>query len=226
MLAAGGGTRLGGGKLLLPWRGSPLIAHLARTVNRAFGLHSLTVVLGHDADAVRDATARSMPTPTLPVRFVHNRNWSEGLSTSLRHGLESVLAAPDSERIGGVLFLLADQPLVSVKTLNALVLAHGEACARNPDHPATAPMCRGRRGNPVILGRRLFPAVMTLEGDIGARRILEDLGDELLRLPVDDPGILHDVDTPQAYEALCDAIADAETPAEIAPEGISQSKKN
>ena len=124
------------------------------------------------------------------------------MSASLRCGLEGLDAGEDAEKVRGVMFLLADQPLVTTRTLDTLLQAHTDAWEENPEHPATAPVYQGRRGNPVIISRNLFPAVMALRGDIGARHILESLGHGLLRVPVDDPGILHDVDTPEAYEAL------------------------
>ena len=203
LLAAGGGSRLGGGKLLLPWQGRPLIAHLVDAVAQTPALLSLTVVLGYDADAVRAEVERRVPELPMPVQFTLNAGWREGLSTSLRCGLAGALAAPGGQTAGGVLFLLGDQPLVTARTLAALVRAHGEARARNSNHPATAPTYHGLRGNPVILSPCLFPALMALRGDTGGRGILQALGDNLLLVPVDDPGVLHDVDTPEAYEALC-----------------------
>lgn len=206
LLAAGGGARLGGGKLLLPWRGRPLIAHQFHTVSRATGLLSLTVVLGHDAVAVRravsEAVSGAVPAPPFPVQCMLNQRWREGMSASLRCGLESLLAGAGAETVRAVMFLLADQPLVTTRTLNNLIQAHTAAWAKNPEHSATAPVYLGRRGNPVILSRNLFPDIMAMQGDTGARHILEKLGGNLLRVPVDDPGVLHDVDTPEAYAAL------------------------
>ena len=64
------------------------------------------------------------------------------------------------------------------------------------------PVHAGRRGNPVILARSLFPDILALRGDIGARAILTDLGDRLLTVPVDDSGVLRDIDTPADYDDL------------------------
>ena len=202
LLAAGGGSRLGGGKLLLPWRGLPLIAHLLRTLGQTHGLDSLTIVLGHRADAVREALTDSLAGFPVPVEFTRNRNWRKGLGASLAVGLKHALAAPGGGAVNSALFLLGDQPLVTADTLNALIRAHAEALARTPGHPATVPVYRGQRGNPVILSQRLFPRLMTLSGDAGARHILRELDAELLRVAVDDPGVAHDVDTPEAYAAL------------------------
>ena len=202
LLAAGGGSRLGGGKLLLPWRGEPLIAHIPRVLRQAEGLASLTVVLGHGADAVREALLPHVARLPVPVELTLNPAWREGLSTSLILGLTRALAMPGGGAARAALFLLGDQPLVTPATVNALIRAHHAALAADPDHPATVPVYRGERGNPVILSRRLFPSLMALSGDTGARRILRGLGPEVLRVEVEDPGVVHDVDTPEAYKAL------------------------
>jgi Uncharacterized MobA-related protein len=202
VLAAGGGSRLGGGKLLLPWQGLPLIAQAPRILRQTERLASVTVVLGHDADAVREALLPHTAQLPVPVAFTPNPAWREGLSTSLILGLGHALAAPNGGTVRAALFLLGDQPLVTTETVNTLIRAHHRACEADPDHPATVPVYRGERGNPVILSRRLFPSLMTLSGDTGARRILAGLGDAVLRIEVNDPGVTRDVDTPEAYAAL------------------------
>jgi molybdenum cofactor cytidylyltransferase len=203
VLAAGGGTRLGGGKLLLPWRGRPLIVHALEKLVGMPDLLSVTFVLGHQAPALRRVLEDAFPPDApFPLRVAHNPRWEEGLGASLRCGVRAVLDAPEAERPGSVLVLLGDLPLVKEETLRLLRDAHNEACAGNPEHAATAPAYRGKRGNPVILSRRLFPSLFDLCGDAGARALLPSLGEDLLLLPVDDQGILLDVDSPEDYAAL------------------------
>lgn len=202
LLAAGGGVRLGGGKLLLPWRGEPLIARPLCAAAETPGLHSLTVVLGHNAEAVGEAVAVRASAFSVPVHCTRNHTWWEGLGASLRLGLEHALATPGGGDIQAVIVLLGDQPLVTAHTLCALVRAHTETLAANPALAATVPVHQGQRGNPVIISRRLFPALLSLRGDVGARHILREFDAEILRVPVDDVGVLHDVDTPEAYAAL------------------------
>lgn len=202
ILAAGGGTRLGGGKLLLPWRGKPILAHVAETAARCKGLTALLLVLGHGAPDLRNALGAWIDESPLPVGVIENPDWEAGQSTSLRCGLEAAVRLRDNREPSGIMVLLGDQPAILAETLDLLVAAHGEALARNPDHPATAPLYRGERGNPVILSQRLFPAVRELTGDIGARHILRSLGSDLLLVPVEDSGVLRDVDTQEAYRRL------------------------
>lgn len=206
VLAAGGGSRLGGGKLLLPWRGKPLILHAVETAMRTPGLLSVTVVVGHEACAMRQAIESGLSGRIPRPRIVENARWREGQSASLGFGLESILASLEGDAVKGVLVMLGDQPFVKTETLTRLIGAHAEARGRDPEHPATAPVYRGGRGNPVILSRALFPGVMTLAGDVGARNLLAALGDRLLLVEVEDPGVVHDVDTPEEYANSSESI--------------------
>lgn len=194
VLAAGRGSRLGGGKLLLPWQGRPIILHVLETLGRIPLFTSITVVLGYKANAMQRAIA-ALPKGPAPLYPVENPHWHEGQSASLRAGLEAVAAGqpgPDC-----VLVALGDQPLVQSATIEALLAAH--ACRRPL---ATAPQYRGQRGNPVIFSRSLFPRMLEIRGDKGARDLLAALGEGLLPLPVDDPGVVFDVDTQEAYQTL------------------------
>lgn len=184
VLAAGGGSRLGGGKLLLPWRGKPIIRHV---VDTALTLTpEVAVVVGHDAERVRGALPES-------VSIIENPDWRQGQSASLRRGIEAV---PQDRP---VMVMLGDQPRVKPETLAGLAKAH------SADAPATAPEYAGNRGNPVILGPELFAPVLALTGDQGARSILARLGDRLRLVPVDDAGVLWDVDSPDDYQELTDS---------------------
>lgn len=203
LLAAGLGSRLGGGKLLLPYKGKPLLAHSLAAVLSAGGLARLVLVLGNDAAPVAEALSACCPQfPPAGTEIVINPHPELGLSESLRLGLSALIGRPGTPGPQSVAVFLGDQPLLRPETLRLLYAAHKRALGKNPKHPATAPEYRGRRGNPVILSRILLPGLLRLEGDAGARHILNDLGPRLLLLPVDDPGVVHDVDTPEAYEEL------------------------
>lgn len=201
LLAAGGGTRLGGGKLLLPWRDKPILFHTLDTILAMRETHPITVVLGHEAERVAQAIEEAFGASP-PFRIVENTAWREGMSTSLRLGFSKILERSASGAIAGVMIVLGDQPLVRTETLDSLAMKHAEARASNPTHPATAPAHAGRRGNPVVLSPPLYPKIRELTGDIGARNILAGLGDSLLTVPVDDPGIVNDIDTRSEYDAL------------------------
>jgi molybdenum cofactor cytidylyltransferase len=181
VLAAGSGVRFGGGKLLAPWRGAPLL-HGALAVARVAPVASVTVVTGADADPVADCVAAFDPT----IRLVHAADHGEGMAASLRAGVAAL--PPDA---AGVIVFLGDMPRVPAATPAAL------AAALRDGAMAAAPEFKGRRGNPVGLGRDLFAAVAALTGDQGARRILDGLGRALQRIEASDDGVLFDVDRPE-----------------------------
>ncbi|MDR0816619.1 MAG: nucleotidyltransferase family protein [Desulfovibrio sp.] len=203
ILAAGAGTRLGRGKLLLPWRGKPLIAHALEKILNAPDMQFAVVVTGYQAPALRRTLKSAFPHDApFPLRVAHNPDWQEGQSTSLQCGIRALLDMPGADLVRGVLILLGDMPLVREETLRLLCDAHGEAYARNKHHAATVPAYQGQRGNPVILSPLLFPALFTLRGDAGARTLLPSLGENLLHLPVSDEGVIRDIDSPEDYTAL------------------------
>ena len=179
LLAAGTGSRFGGGKLLAPYDGGRLL-HGALAAAFAAPVRGVTVVTGADADAVA-AVARALH-PT--VRVVEARDYAQGMGASLRAGIASL--PEDAE---GAFIFLGDMPRVphDLAGLLAMALAQGA--------PAAAPVFDGRRGNPVLLGAALFPQLLTLSGDVGARDVLRDLeGLALIEAP--DDGVLFDVDRP------------------------------
>lgn len=186
VLAAGGASRYGITKQLLPWRGEALVRHVTRTALEA-GLAPVVMVAGAQADQIRQALA------DLPVRLVENPAWAAGQSSSLQAGLKAL--PPET---GAAVFLLADQPQIPAALVDALLEQHARTLA-----PLVAPRIGGRRANPVLIDRMVFPALHQLSGDTGARPLFADPD----RFPVtwvewDDPGLLLDVDTPEDYRRL------------------------
>jgi len=203
VLAAGVGTRLGGGKSLLPWQDSPLIVHVVEKTLRMPNLLSVTVVLGHQAEKLQRCLETAFPAVSAsPLRIVHNLRWEEGLSASLQCGINALLDSSEAACLRNILVLLGDLPLVREDTLALLCESHHRACAGNPQHAATIPTYLGKRGNPVVLSRLIFPLLFTIKGDTGARSLLATLAENALFLPVDDQGILLDIDSPEDYAAL------------------------
>lgn len=188
LLAAGRGTRFGASpKLLTSLDGKPLVRHAAETALAA-DLGPVVAVLGHAGEGVRAALAG------LPLTLVENPDYVEGLSTSLRAGLN---ALPTT--IAASLVLLGDMPRITPGLLVRLAEAfRGAEVAPS----AVVPVRDGRRGNPVLLNRRLLAdGLAGLTGDRGAGPLLARR-DDVLELPVEDPGILVDVDTPAALAGL------------------------
>lgn len=186
VLAAGRSARMGArNKLLLQHRGVPLLRHALDTLAAA-GLDDVVVVTGHEAAAV-EAAVRDRA-----VRVVHNTAYAEGMASSIRCGVAA--AAPPHR----VLLVLGDMPSVRPATLRRLLAAHAEA----PAPAIVQPRHAGRPGHPVLFDAAFRAELLALAGDVGARAVLQAHPGALVRVEVDDPGVLLDVDTPSAYAAL------------------------
>ncbi|THD58122.1 NTP transferase domain-containing protein [Phenylobacterium sp.] len=185
VLAAGSGTRYGGGKLLAPWRGGVLLdgalaAACAAPVDKVY------VTWGADPAVLAATTAFAVRAPKGErLVLVHAPRYDEGLSASLAAG---VAAAP--AEIDGVFVFLGDMPRIPV----GLTARMAQALAAGADAVATE--FEGRRGHPVLFGRRLLPQLTTLKGDRGAGELLSGLGEALKLIPAPDDGVLYDVDRP------------------------------
>lgn len=184
ILAAGRSRRMGRPKQLLRYRGRTFLQH-ALDCAREADLDRLILVLGHEADAILEKT------DVRGVEVVVNRDYGLGQSTSVIRGLDAAGACD------GVLFQLGDQPLVESDTLNRII-----GCFRKEGPGAVVPVYQGTRGNPALLGTCFFHQIRTLRGDTGPRRILRDDPDRVRLLPVEDEGIVRDIDTPEEWARL------------------------
>ena len=190
LLAAGQSRRMGSNKLLAEIDGVPMVA---RTAQRLLSSHArpIVAVLGNQADAVDAALGR------LPVERVRNPAFAEGLSTSLKRGVQAL--PPDTD---GVIVCLGDMPLVSGRDLDRLVAAFNPLEGR----AIIVPTRRGKRGNPVLWARRFFPEMAGLAGDVGAKHLIGEHAELVTEVEMDSDGVLVDVDTPDALAALRDKV--------------------
>ena len=175
-----------GHKLLLPVNGRPMIATVVDQVLAA-DFRPLVVVTGFNGHAIIKALEG------LSVQVVANRRWRQWLATSLKCGLKALPAETT-----GALFVLADMPLVDVKTLVEL----RELFTQQGCDAIVYPAHQGRQGNPVLFPRRFFSEIMALKGDRGAQGVLRRHSADSIALPVDSRTVLVDFDTDQDYAAL------------------------
>lgn len=202
VLAAGFSRRFGESKLLLPLPerlgSGPLIA---RALNAALdgGLDPVLVVLRPD-EPDGDPNLRAVVAGHDPrLRLIDAPLAGLGQAESLKAGVRALMAHEvASGPLAGAAILLGDQPLVDADLVQRLCTAFAQAPSM-----AVAPAINGVRGHPVILPRRAFAAVLALQGDVGARDLLEGHG--LRLLAVNDTAPVVDVDTREAYAALCAA---------------------
>jgi CTP:molybdopterin cytidylyltransferase MocA len=182
VLAAGAGSRFGGGKLLAILDGRPVLQHVLDAIAAA-GIEATTVVLGADARAVERAVAWR------GERRIVNPRPADGLSSSLRLGIRDAAASeppPDA-----LLVALGDQPRLRPEVVRALV----EALASDASRPIAVPAYADDRGrNPVLLGRAAWRLADDAVGDRGLGPLLAAEPALVAAVPV--PGDNPDVDTP------------------------------
>jgi molybdenum cofactor cytidylyltransferase len=170
VLAAGEGKRFGGTKQLELVSGKPLVQYAIDAAD-AGGVGEIVVVLGHDAERVREAL--DLPRT---ARTVLNERYPEGQSTSLATGLDALDESSDAAVV-----LLADQPGITAEDVRALARMY--ALRRSP-----IVRLRFRDGpGPALLSREIWHAVLELEGDTGARALIEEHPELVEEVHVDEP---------------------------------------
>jgi molybdenum cofactor cytidylyltransferase len=188
LLASGASTRFGGDKLLARLEGRPVVRWSAEA--RAGVVDVLVVVVREADSAIRHAL------DGLPIRWAINREAEHGMSTAIRAGIAALPAHVDATIIA-----LGDQPLVDRRVVEALVARWREGGA-----PAVQPCYEDGRGHPVLFDASLFPSLGALEGDVGARAVLDSAGSELELLSFAGPRPI-DVDTPDALHTVVAELA-------------------
>jgi len=182
VLAAGQSTRMGAAnKLLSPLDGKAMVRRVVETA-LASTAGSVLVVTGHEPDRIRAALAG------LDVSYVHNPNFAGGISTSVRTG---IAALPEGTE--AALVCLGDMPQVSAAVLNRMIDAYDPVEGR----AIVVPVHDGRRGNPVLWDNRFFAEMQELEGDRGARALLNEFADLVCEIEIPEAGVLFDIDTPE-----------------------------
>jgi molybdenum cofactor cytidylyltransferase len=197
VLAAGQSRRMGGpNKLLATIEGVPLVRRAVEAARRSRA-SSVVVVTGHQADEVRAALAGLDD-----VRIVHNPDYGDGLSTSLRRGISGMPAEADAAVV-----CLADMPGVTSEVIDRLI---GQF---RPEEGARiiVPTALGKRGNPVLWSRAFFPALQEVQGDVGARHLIGENADAVVEVEI-GPAAALDLDTPEAMAAAGGVLTEARSP--------------
>lgn len=187
VLAAGRSSRMGSeNKLLMEVDGQPMVTRVVDAM-LAGPVKEVVVVTGHDADAVRHALGDRQ------VRFVHNPDYAEGMSTSLKAGIEALASDLD-----GALVALGDMPFVRSEHVKQLI------DALHPSGPGSivVPVHEHRRGHPVLWAACHFRQMRKLSGDVGAKALLAECADQVREVQMADTSILVDIDTRQAWESM------------------------
>ena len=185
ILAGGVSARMGQPKQLLPYQGKTLIRRAAETALASICTR-VVIVVGAHSELVKAELE------DLPILLVHNEQWRDGMSSSIRVGLNALWSRMDIE---AVVIMLCDQPFVSVRIINALVKSHLTTGKR-----IVAATYGPIRGVPALFSRELFSEILSLRANEGARQVIANHADEVAVVSFALGAV--DVDTRQDYQRL------------------------
>jgi len=185
ILAAGASTRLGSPKQLLQWQGRSLLQHAVQTAAEV--VPKPVVVLGANAaqlEAELDTTL---------VQIVHNPSWQEGIASSIHAGLSAVLNQPSPAE--QVIFMVCDQPYVSADLLKELISEQQQT-----GKAIVASAYANTLGIPALFTKTMFSQLIDLQGDMGAKKIIQQhpAGTSAVNFPLGNI----DIDTTEEYRNL------------------------
>ncbi|OAT85903.1 hypothetical protein A6M21_04500 [Desulfotomaculum copahuensis] len=182
VLAAGAASRFGGGKLLAPCGGRTVLGRVLALINST-PLYPRLVIAGADKGVAEIAEKHGFQT-------VEHPGWAAGMGSSLARGIAALSKKNGGgEDMRGALIFLGDMPLLRRRTLLSLL-----AAVQRGNHRVAYPVHNGRRGHPVYFSRECFPALLSLRGEAGGREVINGF-ERRLTVPVDDRGVLQDIDT-------------------------------
>ena len=190
IIAAGESKRMGSPKQLLNVEGETLINRMIHIVRRAVS-YPVYVVLGASAETIQAQL------PQLDIKIVHNAHWQEGMASSIRVGLNTVKA--QYPVLDGVMVVVCDQPYITEKTITALLQLQEEK-----DTPMAAAYYDHIMGTPALFHQSIFDEILSLKGDMGAKKIIQSRPEEVAKLHF-EKGLL-DIDTKEDYQALLKEI--------------------
>ena len=185
ILAAGSSSRMGKPKQNLVFNNKTLLQHSITNAKQVTDLVMVTV-----------GAAKEEIVPTLKdlkVEILDNKNWENGMATSITLSVEHLLNS--SDKIEGILFLLCDQPFVGTGLLNELVSVAG-----NTEKGIIASAYDETIGVPVFFKKEYFPELLKLKGKEGAKKLIEKFSNDVQTVPFPAGGI--DIDTPEDFEKL------------------------
>lgn len=186
ILAAGSSSRLGQAKQLLPYKGETLIRHATQAAIDA-ACKPIVVVLGAEAAATKKELQN------LPVNYVENKHWEEGMATSIKTGLQEILLL--EPEVDGIILMVCDQPYVNANLLRKLKKSWEET-----GKGLAACTYAGTVGTPALIAKDYFDELNALQGAEGAKKLLLAYKNFLALVPF--PMGQVDIDTPEDLKNL------------------------
>ena len=184
LLAAGQSKRMDGeNKLTKKIRGIPLIKHSVKNI-LASSVDELIVVLGYQKEIIEKLIDKNDK-----IKFVFNNNFESGMASSIKIGLNNL-----SEKTEAFFICLGDMPMINQDVYNQLIRS------RN-NKEIIVPTYKGQQGNPILFSKSMKSIIISIEGDIGAKKILEQNKDKILKVKIDDINITKDFNTKDNFNS-------------------------
>jgi len=184
LLAAGQSKRMvGENKLTKKIRGIPLIKHSVKNI-LASSVDELIVVLGYQKEIIEKLIDKNEK-----IKFVFNNNFESGMASSIKTGLNNL-----SEKTEAFFICLGDMPMINQDVYNQLIRS------RN-NKEIIVPTYKGQQRNPILFSKSMKSIIISIEGDIGAKKILEQNKDKILKVKIDDINITKDFNTKDNFNS-------------------------
>jgi molybdenum cofactor cytidylyltransferase len=183
ILAAGGSSRMGDqNKLMMPFQGKPMLNHVVNASLNS-NLTQTFVVVGHQSSEIKNLVQSD------DIQCVENEQWETGMASSIVAGISQL------KQFDGFLILLGDMPLVTPELINEIIF-HGSA------DKIVIPIKDGLHGNPVFFGSKFRDELLTLYGDSGAKKVIQDNLSSLIKIEIQSNIIFKDYDTKESLESV------------------------
>ena len=183
ILAAGGSSRMGDqNKLMMPFQGKPMLNHVVNASLNS-NLTQTFVVVGHQSSEIKNLVQSD------DIQCVENEQWETGMASSIVAGISQL------KQFDGFLILLGDMPLVTPELINEIIF-HGSA------DKIVIPIKDGLHGNPVFFGSKFRDELLTLYGDSGAKKVIQDNLSSMIKIEIQSNTIFKDYDTKESLESV------------------------
>jgi molybdenum cofactor cytidylyltransferase len=183
ILAAGCSSRMGDeNKLMMPFQGKPMLNHVVNASLNS-NLTQTFVVVGHQSSEIKNLVQSD------DIQCVENEQWETGMASSIVAGISQL------KQFDGFLILLGDMPLVTPELINEIIF-HGSA------DKIVIPIKDGLHGNPVFFGSKFRDELLTLYGDSGAKKVIQDNLSSMIKIKIQSNTIFKDYDTKESLESV------------------------
>ena len=183
ILAAGGSSRMGDeNKLMMPFQGKPMLNHVVNASLNS-NLTQTFVVVGHQSSEIKNLVQSD------DIQCVENEQWETGMASSIVAGISQL------KQFDGFLILLGDMPLVTPELINEIIV-HSSA------DKIVIPIKDGLHGNPVFFGSKFRDELLTLYGDSGAKKVIQNNLSSMIKIKIQSNTIFKDYDTKESLEPV------------------------